>query len=342
MPSRPSKHSVHHVYPLWSEGEDVDANRVRLDASAHVDLHATLDVSRLDSELDHWFRLRNHTLIPTEEAVHTQYDLREKFFKKFNSLPLPQRRTIWNKLKHVLLEHLHQYEKTTGKPYRYFSKTFVKMLKPVTSHAHVLEILRLDRQIMLARTKHLQQLVKFACGTELQHLTQPYDGSYVYVVPLTLRWRHIYDNQVDYQKLGSADHTLQSLYSLVACKTKLGKKRYMARKYTNGTALWGTDEWKKRWDVQQKYLSQTYDILQQEWCTHVWDHFTEKMHAQAHHDKNVYQCVTGTTADPIDHVDRPAWSTDALLDYHTASITYLWELWDAVRDALSNKYHFIK
>lgn len=164
----------------------------------HQDLHKVLDIKKLDTKLEPFYKTHNGETVRSAETTTTQYKLLSEFFGNYDKLPPNMQKIISEKIRHIIAYHLEDWQTLTHEKYYKYSKEQLKEWKDKASKKDIQDLIKIDEIIASDLALHVRRRIKkLLPHAEAIMTPQSKTTSNIHMVPLTIRGRHTSSNQLE-------------------------------------------------------------------------------------------------------------------------------------------------
>lgn len=306
-----------------------------MDHSDHTHLHMTCDAEKdvYQNQMDKLYATINNDLVLSLQSVDALYEHLEYFFEKYEELPANVKIELWKKWKQIAMYHLNQWPQITntdGDGYRKLHRTHIEQWWDILTKNDIDFIISQDKSIVKDLMLHIFRRLKKHGLTEELLYSQPKHTTGQYIIPLRIRWRSDDTNQVLIK-----DKTYESLMRDI--KMKWGINLRGVRDQTNGKYILWSEEWKRRFDVQHKYLVKLKEVIDDNHGDKMWDMIFKKLNKQLF-----------TTIEQWNNIQVKLWDEEfyrqksrSFYGMHEEMTKVAWRMWDRLKKLLLDEYCFI-
>ncbi|AKH33019.1 hypothetical protein XF24_00693 [candidate division SR1 bacterium Aalborg_AAW-1] len=271
--------SVHHVTPVSNMllGNE-ECNILMMNHQDHINLHRICDTqSHYQNTMSKLYGKINNDLLLSLGSVDEIYTHLGYFFENFEKLPLGVRKALGEKWKQIVMYHLNQRPQITNTDndqYRKLHRKQIEQRGNIVSHNDIEYIMNQDKSIMKDLVLHIiRRLKKHGITDELLTLPTKTLSTENYMIPLMMRGRSDSTNQITGDK---KIHTTIFNKAISDGGTRVRGPRLA----TNGSFIMGSEDWKRWYDVQERYLRKAKKIIDHDYGDYIWILYNKKMQQQ--------------------------------------------------------------
>lgn len=276
--------SDHHVTPLSNIllGNE-KCNILNMEHPEHVNLHKICDTRMgYHNKMDALYAYNNNDILLSLKSVDEIYKHLGYFFSSFEKLPLEVRKEIGEKWKQIITHHLNQRPQATntdGDAYRKLRRSQIDQWWEIVTYNDIEYIMSQDKAILQDIVLHLMRRLKkyWILDKDLVWADSEFFNknhfSKNYMIPLMFHGRA---DKTNYFSSQWKEH--RSIINK-AISEKWNSIR-SARAKTNGKYILDSEDHKKRYDLQHKYLIRVERIVENDYGETIWKQYSYKIQQQ--------------------------------------------------------------